>query len=88
MPDSSGDLDVLSEDPLCTAVYLPNLDVPIVPNERHRIRSHCPAPQISIPDWSLPVTGDVNNPLDLSYDNRSWREAKLEASSGGHSWQH
>ena len=44
MPDSSGDLNVLSEDPLCAAVYLPNLDVPIVPNERHFIRSHFPAP--------------------------------------------
>ncbi len=69
MPDSSDDLNVLSEDPLCAAVYLPNLDVPIVPNERHFIRSHFPAPQIDTANWSLPVTGEVNNPLDLSYDD-------------------
>ena len=65
--DSSGDLNVLSEDPLCAAVYLPNLNVPVSPNEGHFIRSHFPAPQIDSSDWSLPVTGNVNTPLNLSY---------------------
>jgi len=67
--DSAGDLNVLSEDPLCAAVFLKNLDVPVLPNEGHFIRSHFPAPQINTADWSLPITGDVNNPLDLSYDD-------------------
>ena len=71
MPDleSSGDLNVLSEDPLCAGLFLPNLDVPICSNEGHFIRSHFAAPQINPSDWSLPVTGDVNNSLDLSYDD-------------------
>ena len=64
MPDVSGDLNVLSEDPLCAAVYLPNLDVPIVPNERHFIRSHFPTPQIETANWSLPVTGEVTKSLN------------------------
>ena len=69
MPDPDGDLNVLSEDPLCAAVYLPNLNVPISPNEGHFIRSHFPAPQINISDWSLTVDGDVDSPLNLSYDD-------------------
>ena len=67
--DSSGDLNVLSEDPLCAGVYLKDLDVPVSPNEGHFIRSHFPAPQINSSDWSLPITGDIDNPLDLSYDD-------------------
>ena len=69
MPDTSGDLNVLSEDPLCAAVYLPNLDVPVISNERHFIRSHFPAPQIETSTWSLPVTGEVTKFLNLSYDD-------------------
>ena len=69
MPDTSGDLNVLSEDPLCAAVYLPNLDVPVIPNERHFIRSHFTAPQIETSTWSLPVVGEVTKPLDLSYND-------------------
>ena len=71
MPDlePSGELNVLSEDPLCAGLFLPNLDVPISSNEGHFIRSHFAAPQIKPSDWSLAVTGDVNNSLDLSYDD-------------------
>lgn len=69
MPDPDGDLNVLSEDPLCAAVYLPNLNVPISPNEGHFIRSHFPSPQINASDWSLTVGGDVDSPLNLSYDD-------------------
>ena len=62
MPDqeSNADLNVLSEDPLCAGVFLPNLDVPISPTEGHFIRSHFSAPQINSSDWSLPVTGEIN----------------------------
>ena len=67
--DSSGDLNVLSEDPLCAGVFLSNLDVPVSPTEGHFIRSHFPAPQINSADWSLPVTGDVETPLNLRYDD-------------------
>lgn len=69
MSDHDGDLNVLSEDPLCAAVYLPNLNVPVSPNEGHFIRSHFPAPQINTSDWSLTVEGDVDSPLNLSYDD-------------------
>ena len=69
MSDHDGDLNVLSEDPLCAAVYLPNLNVPVSPNEGHFIRSHFPAPQINTSDWSLTVDGDVDSPLNLSYDD-------------------
>jgi len=71
MPDieSFDELNVLSEDPLCAGVFLPNLDVPVSPNEGHFIRSHFPAPQVNSSDWSLPVTGEINNSLNLSYDD-------------------
>ena len=69
MPDPDGNLNVLSEDPLCAAVFLPNLNVPISPNEGHFIRSHFPAPQINASDWSLTVNGHVDSPLDFSYDD-------------------
>ena len=71
MPDleSSDELNVLSEDPLCAGVFLPNLDVPVSPTEGHFIRSHFAAPQVNPSDWSLPVTGEINNSLNLSYDD-------------------
>jgi DMSO/TMAO reductase YedYZ molybdopterin-dependent catalytic subunit len=37
--------------------------------EGHFIRSHFPAPEIGSTDWSLPVTGEVFEPLNLSYDD-------------------
>ena len=71
MPDPASnsykDLNVLSDDPICAGVFLPDLDVPATPTEGHFIRSHFAAPQISSTDWSLTVSGDVDNPLDLSY---------------------
>ena len=65
----SGDLNVLSEDPLCAGVFLPDLDAPISPVGRHFIRSHFAVPKINFSDWSLLVTGDVESPLDLRYDD-------------------
>ena len=53
----------------CAGVSLPDLDVPVTPTEGHFIRSHFAAPQVNCSDWSLPITGDVNNPLDLSYED-------------------
>ena len=69
MPDPDGNLNVLSEDPLCAAVFLPNLNVPISPNEGHFIRSHFAAPDMSSSGWTLPVTGEVNNSLNISYED-------------------
>jgi len=66
---SYGDLNVLSEDPLCAGVFLSDLDAPVSPTGNHFIRSHFAAPQINFSDWSLLVTGDVENPLDLRYDD-------------------
>ena len=72
MPDTdfstSGDLNVLSEDLLCAGVFLPDLDVPVSPVGVHPIRSHFAAPQIDSSEWSLPIAGDVENTLTLSYD--------------------
>ncbi|MCH8800013.1 MAG: sulfite oxidase [Chloroflexi bacterium] len=65
--NSSGGLNVLNEDPLCAGVFLPDLEVGVSPIGGHFIRSHFAAPQIRFSDWSLSITGDVNNPLDLSY---------------------
>ncbi|HCP24781.1 MAG: sulfite oxidase [SAR202 cluster bacterium] len=71
MPDaesaSAGKLNVLSEDPLCAGVFLPNTDVPVSPIGGHFIRSHFPAPQIDSSSWSLPISGEVDNPIELSY---------------------
>ncbi len=67
--NSSGHVNVLSEDPLCAGVFLPDLELPVSPIGGHFIRSHFAAPQINSSHWSLPVTGDVDNPLDLRYDD-------------------
>ena len=51
MPDpalnSYGDLNVLSPDPLCAALFLPDMDRQVSATEGHFIRSHFPAPQTS-----------------------------------------
>ncbi|MDA0262610.1 MAG: sulfite oxidase [Chloroflexi bacterium] len=71
MPDpalnSYKDLNVLSADPVCAGVFLRDMEAPVSSTEGHFIRSHFPAPQVEAADWSLPVTGDVDNSLDLSY---------------------
>ena len=64
---SPGNLNVLSEDPLCAGVFLPDLDATISPTRGHFIRSHFAAPQTDVADWSLMVTGEVENPLNLRY---------------------
>ncbi|MBT98076.1 MAG: sulfite oxidase [Dehalococcoidia bacterium] len=73
MPDpasnSYGDLNVLSPDPICAALFLPDMDLPVSKTEGHFIRSHFAAPQISTAGWSLPISGDVDNPVTLSYDD-------------------
>ena len=63
------DLNVLSSDPICAGVFLPNMDAPVMPTEGHFIRSHFAAPEINATDWTLPVTGHVDNALSLSYDD-------------------
>ena len=73
MPDpashSDGDLNVLSPDPICAGVFLPDMDLPISKTEGHFNRSHYAAPQIAADGWSLPISGDVDNPLTLTYDD-------------------
>ena len=73
MPDpasnSYSDLNVLSPDPLCAALFLPDMDLPVSATEGHFIRSHFAAPVIGSSGWSLPVTGEVETHLDLSYDD-------------------
>ena len=72
MPDpasnSYGDLNVLSQDPICAGVFLPDMNLPISKTEGHFIRIHFAAPEIAAGGWSLPISGDVNNPLTLTYD--------------------
>jgi DMSO/TMAO reductase YedYZ molybdopterin-dependent catalytic subunit len=72
MPDpasnSYGDLNVLSPDPICAGVFLPDMDRPVSATEGHFIRSHFAAPKLSSSGWALPVTGEVDNPLKISYE--------------------
>jgi len=73
MPDPASnsyqDLNVLSPDPLCAALFLPDMYLPVSATEGHFIRSHFAAPEIGASGWSLPVTGEVETPLNLSYDD-------------------
>ena len=73
MPDPASnsycDLNVLSPDPICAGVFLPNLHAEVTPTEGHFIRSHFAAPKIDSSSWTLPITGDVDSPLSLSYDD-------------------
>ena len=66
---SFGNLNVLPDDPLCAGVFLPDLDAPVSPIGSHFIRSHFAAPQINFSHWSLLVTGDVESPLNLHYED-------------------
>ena len=66
--NSYGDLNVLSQDPICAGVFLPDMNLPISKTEGHFIRSHFAAPEIAAGGWSFPISGDVNNPLTLTYD--------------------
>jgi DMSO/TMAO reductase YedYZ molybdopterin-dependent catalytic subunit len=73
MPDPASnsyrDLNVLLPDPICAGVFLLDMDRPISKTEGHFIRSHFAAPQITADDWSLPISGDVDNPFTLTYDD-------------------
>ncbi|MBI3409503.1 MAG: sulfite oxidase [Planctomycetes bacterium] len=44
------------------------LDSFIVPNDRFYVRSHFPTPAIDVKTWRLRVEGEVDHPLELSYD--------------------
>ena len=72
MPDpateSYKDLNVLSPDPICAGVFLPDMDRPVSATEGHFIRSHFTAPKLSSSGWALPVTGELDNPLNISYE--------------------
>lgn len=44
------------------------MDRPVSATEGHFIRSHFAALKLSSTDWALPVTGEVDNPLKISYE--------------------
>ena len=73
MPDpasnSYSDLNVLSPDPICAGVFLPDMKMTVSTTEGHFIRSHFAAPDMSSSGWSLPVIGEVNNALNISYED-------------------
>ena len=73
MPDpasnSYANLNVLSPDPICAGVFLPDMDLQVSATEGHFIRSHFAAPNVPLSGWSLPVTGEVDNALYISYED-------------------
>ena len=53
------------------------IDEPVVPAELFFIREHFPAPRTSAAGWVLGVTGSVEKPLQISFDDLSTRPQKI-----------
>ena len=66
---TSAQLTVLSEEPLVAGAALTSLDSVITPSSGFFVRNHFPIPKSDISSWSLTVTGEVERPLHLRYDD-------------------
>jgi DMSO/TMAO reductase YedYZ molybdopterin-dependent catalytic subunit len=60
---------VRSEDPLNLEMPFSSLDQFITPTKAFYVRTHFPIPKIDKNDWRLRVEGEVENPLELRYDD-------------------
>ncbi len=61
------ELITLSREPLVAGVPLNLLNSPVMSNERFFVRSHFPIPKVDAADWSLAVSGEVENQLTIGY---------------------
>ncbi len=66
--ETMGNLMFVSRDPICAEVPLVNLSEATKPSGNHFIRNHYKVPVIERDEWSLSVTGSVDNSLEISYD--------------------
>ena len=66
---TSAQLTVLSEEPLVAGAALTSFDSVITPSSGFFVRNHFPIPRSDISNWSLTVTGEVERPLHLRYDD-------------------
>ena len=66
---TSAELTVLSEEPLVAGAALSSFDSVITPSSGFFVRNHFPIPKSDISSWSLTVTGEVERPLHLRYDD-------------------
>jgi DMSO/TMAO reductase YedYZ molybdopterin-dependent catalytic subunit len=57
------------EEPLNLEMPFSTLDQFITPTESFYVRTHFPIPKIDENDWRLRVEGEVENPLELRYDD-------------------
>ena len=65
---SPGGMIVREREPLNLEMPFGSLDGFITPVDRFFVRSHFSIPQINVKTWRLKVEGDVETPLELSYD--------------------
>src|SRR5919201_5798707 len=59
---------VRSEDPLNLEMPFENVEGFITPTASFYVRTHFPIPRIDKKKWRLRVEGEVDRPLDLSFD--------------------
>ena len=67
-PVAGNGLVVRSEEPLNLEMPFASLQDWITPNEKFYIRCHFPVPEIDAKEWRLRIEGEVETPLELSYD--------------------
>src|SRR5438105_1310060 len=60
---------VRGEDPLNLEMPFSKVDQFITPTEWFYVRTHFPIPKIEKRDWRLRVEGEVENPLELRYED-------------------
>jgi DMSO/TMAO reductase YedYZ molybdopterin-dependent catalytic subunit len=73
---SAGGMIVRERDPLNLEMPFDSLDGFITPVDRFFVRSHFPVPQIDVKTWRLTVEGEVETPLELTYDEVTAMESR------------
>ena len=63
------ELTTLSRIPLVASVPLNLLNTEVMSNDRFYVRNHFPIPKVDAANWSLPVSGEVDTPLNISYQH-------------------
>ena len=66
-PSSESGLIIRQKEPVNLETPLDQVDSFLTPAELFYIRSHCPAPNLTIESYQLEVTGAVRKPFTLTY---------------------
>lgn len=75
VPMSSGGVIVREKEPVNLEMPFGSIDGFITPTERFYVRCHFPIPKIDPKAWRLKIEGDVEKPLELTYDELLQMEA-------------